>query len=295
MEIKKPLTYEEQVERLKNYHNLQIEDEEKAISILKTVNYYRLSGYGIGLKQLDNNELYTNDISLELLFRLYCFDSQLKNNLIKTIEQIEIQLRTQIAYHLAIKYGSLGYMQSTNFILRINKDGKEIHKILIDDLIKEISRQKNVPFVKHHIENYNSNFPIWVAVELMTFGNLSSWYSIMNTDDQKAISNLYDTEPAYLKNWILCLVEVGNICAHYNRLYNMPLKQTPKLYKENEKFKDKLNKIFPILLIIKRMLKSNDQWISLLNDIGQTLKKYEGCYKLEYMGFPDNWVEILKL
>lgn len=56
--LKPALSYELQVSRLKNYHKLEIKDIEKAQELLRTVNYYRLSGYGIGLKQKDNAELY---------------------------------------------------------------------------------------------------------------------------------------------------------------------------------------------------------------------------------------------
>ena len=62
------------------------------------INYYRLSGYGIGLTFSSNKDEYIEGISLQHLFRLYKFDSVLKNSLMHIIEQIEIQLRTQIAY-----------------------------------------------------------------------------------------------------------------------------------------------------------------------------------------------------
>ena len=293
MELKPALTYDEQINKLKFDHNLVISDVNFAKDILKKVNYYRLSGYGIGLKKSDNKEHYKDNITIEHLFELYCFDSQFKNNLIKTIEQIEIELRTQIAYHLSVKYGPDVLMNEDYFSKILNKDGQTIYSIVINNLNKEITRQKNKPFVKHHLEKYGGNFPIWVSVELMSFGNLSSLFSILIDEDQKKISEYYNTEPIYLKNWILCLVEVRNICAHYTRLYNMPLKTNPRLYNENKKYKTKQNKIFPILLIIKRILNSNKQWDSLLKDLKFTFNKYMGAFNFLFMGFPDNWENLL--
>ena len=293
MELKPALSYKEQILKLKNDHNLLISNYKCAEEILKKVNYYRLSGYGIGLKKYDNKEHYKNYISIEDLFSLYCFDSEFKNNLIRTIEQIEIELRTQIAYHLAINYGPDVLNKENNFIYKTNKAGHPIYSIIINNLNKEIYRQRNKPFVRHHIKKYKGKFPIWVSVELMSFGNLSSLFSILKDEDQKEISNYYNTDPKYLKNWILCLVEVRNICAHYTRLYNMPLKENPRLYSENEKYKGKQNKIFPILLIIKRILNSNDQWKSLLKDLKNTFNKYQGCFNYSFMGFPKNWRNIL--
>lgn len=293
MELKPALTYDEQIDKFIISHNLKIEDRNKAIDILKNVNYYRLSGYGIGLKRKGDKEHYIDGITLNHLFSLYCFDSQFKNNLIKTIEQIEIAFRTKIAYHIALKYGPDGLNKKENFDDLKNKNEESIYLLINDSLKKEIKRQRNSPFVKHHIEKYQGNFPIWVSVELMSFGTLSSLYSILKDDDQKEIAKLYNTDPIYLKNWILCLVEVRNICAHYTRLYNMPLKQNSKLYKENKKYKGKQNKVFPVLLIIKRILNSNEQWKSLLKDIQRTFKKYNGYFKLSFMGFPRDWKDIL--
>lgn len=293
MALKPALTYDQQIAKLVNGHHLKISNIEFAKEILKKVNYYRLSGYGVGLKNAVNKEYYQDTVSIDQLFNLYCFDSQFKNNLMRTIEQIEIELRTQIAYYLSIKYGPGVLMSETNFIYKTNKQGQSIYSILIKRLNKEIERQKNKPFVKHHIEKYNSQFPIWASVELMSFGSLSSLFSILKTEDQKNISGYYNTDPKYLKNWILCLVEVRNICAHYTRLYNMPLKENPRLYKENLQYKGKQNKIFPVLLIIKRMLKENEQWQSLLKDLKNTFSKYKGSFKFDFMGFPKNWEEIL--
>ncbi|MFP5528711.1 Abi family protein [Peptococcus simiae] len=293
MQLKPPLTYDEQIEKLKNDHNLTISDECFAKEVLMKVSYYRLSGYGIGLKKPNNREHYKDSITIEQLFSLYCFDSQFKNNLIRTIEQIEIELRAKITHHLSIKYGSTALMEKNNFIYKKNKKGKPIYTLIRNNLDKEIERQKNKPFVKHHLKKYDGNFPIWAAIELMSFGTLSSLFSILKFEDQKEISNQFNTSPKYLKNWILCLVEVRNICAHYTRLYNMPLKENPRLYTENEKYKKKQNKIFPILLIIKRMLNSNEQWTSLLRDLKKSFNKYQGAFNFSFMGFPENWEEVL--
>lgn len=77
-------------------------------------------GYRIGLKQKDNSELYLPGVSIEQLYDLYCFDSQFRNKLIHTIEQIEIMLRTQIAYLIAMKYGADGLENPNNFQNKIN-------------------------------------------------------------------------------------------------------------------------------------------------------------------------------
>lgn len=295
MKLKPALTYEGQIARLINVHNLDIPNKEDAISILKCVNYYRLSGYGIGLKKADNPEEYLDGTSLEQIYRLYQFDSSLRNNLIHLIEQIEIQLRTQLSYFIALQYGPEGYMDSDNFHDKKNKHAESIHSIIIEKFRKECCHQRNAPFVIHHMQKYQGHFPIWVAVELFTFGNLSSLYSILNLDDQKQIAKLYKTKPLFLRSWILALVEIRNICAHYGRLYNMPLKQTPHVYNDYKKYiLPGSNKLFPALLTIKRMLQANEQWRAFEQDLENLLKNYSDVVRLSYMGFPSNWKEALQ-
>lgn len=290
--VKRPLSYSEQIERLKNFHKIQIEDDNQAKEILHKINYYRLSGYGIGLTFSSNKDEYIEGISLQHLFRLYKFDSVLKNSLMHIIEQIEIQLRTQIAYALAMKYGALGYLNVTNFKDNVSKD----HSKLINTFYGEVSRNKSKPFVKHHIEKYDEQFPVWVAVELFTFGNVSILYSIMKDEDQKEVSKFFECNPKYLSNWIKVLVEIRNICAHYSRLYKLPLKHAPLLYKENNQYISKngqQNKLFPVFLVIKRILNANADWKLFYSFFKHVMNEYKDVVNLSFNGFPSNWEQVL--
>ena len=105
VQMKIPKTYDEQILNLQEKHGLIIADCAKAKEILKTVNYYRLSAYGIDLldKQTDK---YREGTSLEQIYSLYQFDSRLRNIISPVIEYVEIRLRSCISYHLAIKYGA---------------------------------------------------------------------------------------------------------------------------------------------------------------------------------------------
>ena len=114
---------------------MKIEDDNQAKEILQKINYYRLSGYGIGLLSSSNKDEYREGISLQHLFRLYKFDSVLKNALMHVIEQIEIQLRTQISYALAMKYGALGYLNVTIFKDNVSK----AHSKLINTFLQNRS------------------------------------------------------------------------------------------------------------------------------------------------------------
>ena len=289
--LKKPLCYEDQINRLIDTHALKIDDRQAAIDILSRVNYYRLSAFGIGLKQPENREKYLSGTTIQTLYDLYCFDSQLRSLLTPVIESIEIDLRAKISYHLAMTYGSDGFYCADNFQSKQDGYGNSIHSNTLKRFEAEVARQGSLPCVMHHNRVYGGRFPIWVAVELFTFGMLSSLYSIMLPNDQEAIAQQYGIDKVHLYSWFLSLVEVRNICAHYNRIYNMPLKQTPKLYRENRPYQS--NRLFAVLLVIKRLAKNTEQWQVFIERLVELTKKYPAA-NLASMGFPTNWEALIR-
>ena len=295
VELKKPLDYSSQIKRLRDFHKLTIGDEKEALLILQSINYYRLSGYGIGLTEQNNHDEYRQGVSLRDLYDLYQFDSVLKNTLLHFIEQIEIELRTKIAYCLSVKYGSDGYYEPKNFSSKIDNNHNLIHTRVIHQFEKEVENNKSLPFVKHHLDKYEGKFPIWVAVELFSFGQLSSLYSIMESVDRKEIAKQYNCAPRYLGVWIQLLVEVRNICAHYGRLYNLPLRHQPPLPQEYRAFCQfkAQTKIFPVVLVLKLLLKSNSQWASFYAILKKLLRNYHHVVRLSFMGFPPDWEDVL--
>ena len=152
--LKPALKYDEQLARLKNEHALTITNDDAAYDILKKVNYYRLSGYGIGLTRNDDKEKYLENITIDHIYQLYEFDRNLRNIFFRVIEQLEIQLRTQISYHLALKYGPEGYIDNANFNDINRSGGISVHESVLNNFRKECIHQKNNAFVKHQLLNF---------------------------------------------------------------------------------------------------------------------------------------------
>lgn len=294
MEQLKPFkTYEEQVAHLKETHGLIISDDEWAIGILSKINYYRLSAYGISLRDPANKDQYRPGTSLADMVGLYNFDAYFRTILLLPITEIEGQFRTKVAYHLGKEYGAEGYRDPSNFMPTYNnKTQKTRHQEFLEKLDEEIGRQKNLPCVKHHQDKYGGHFPIWAAIELLSFGNVASLYSIMKPSDQSEIAKEFGTDAYHLHSWMLSLVEVRNICAHANRVYNMPLKQPPKLYAEHSKY-GKTNKVFPVILVIMRLLQGQHLWTS----FAKTLNKAMGSKYIDIkcLGFPKEWKTVLAI
>ncbi|MCQ2794167.1 MAG: Abi family protein [Bacilli bacterium] len=299
LSLKDALTFEQQLDRLECFHKLTIPNRKNALKILQKVNYYRLTAYGAGLTKPDNKEEYRQGVSIKTLYDLYIFDSKLRNILIKEIETLEVYLRTHISYILGITYGPIGYLNPKNFNpIKLDKLNETVHEHIMKNLNHEISRQKDQPFVKHHIGKYNGKFPIWVASELFSLGTLSSLYRIMKRKDKKCVSSLFGISPDRLYSWMLTLLEIRNKCAHYCRLYNMPMKTTPLLFDEDKKYFDPNfgPRLFLSILVLKRMMEKSFKfdWNSFYFQIKSIFRKHSNVLNLSYIGFPKDWDEIIK-
>ncbi len=158
-----------------------IEDEERAIEVLKRVSYYRFTGYDLTFKK---NNIYIEGTTFETIYRHYEFDKSLRLMLMELIEYIEISIRTQLSYMIAHKYPDLGYRDSSNFL------NAEKHERLLEILDQELSKSNEL-FVKHHRENRNGIFPVWVALEMATFSNLVELYSNLKTEDRVKANRLH--------------------------------------------------------------------------------------------------------
>ena len=124
IQLKPFKTYAEQVRHLKSAHGLIVPDEERAMYILSKINYYRLSAYGISLREPGNKERYKAGTTFEDLVNLYNFDAALRSFLFLPITEIEVQFRTKVAYRLGQQYGPEGYRDGSNFLPKQNTKTK---------------------------------------------------------------------------------------------------------------------------------------------------------------------------
>jgi abortive infection bacteriophage resistance protein len=194
-QVKPFRTYQGQIERLRT-HGCQIEDPSFAEAVLSIVSYYRLSAYFLPFKQKDGN--YNPGTSFKQVYHIYEFDRKLRTVLFAAVSRIEVFLRSQFAYYHAEQYGPLGYMDSINFRTR-NHD----HARFIKKITDEIRNNAKVPFVQHHIQNYDGQFPAWAIMELFTFGMLSRFYADLKTQDQKNLAKtLFGLNPKILSSWL---------------------------------------------------------------------------------------------
>ncbi|MCL2480402.1 MAG: Abi family protein [Spirochaetaceae bacterium] len=282
-QLKPPTTYDEQVEILRRRGCL-IKDEALCKEILAKLNYYRFTAYFLPFRK-DNGD-YLPGTNIDTIYQIYEFDRKIRSILFSAIEEIEVNLRTKFAYYHAHKFGAIGYMNEANYNIK-HKHDKFIERI---SYIKE--ENKNLLFVKHHKESYGDKFPIWVIIELFSFGMLSRFYNSLQTPDQKSLAkNLFNTNPKILKSWLRCCTDLRNICAHYGRLYFRIFGAIPAELGLDEKTKRRL---FGAILALKKIYPNPDKWNKeIFKSISDLIHQYSKDINLRHIGFPVNWEESL--
>lgn len=298
--MKKPLTYEEQIELLKS-RGLIIEDEEKAKNILTNINYYSLKGYLLQFKNKDGN--YLENTTFDKIYKIYLFEKNFRSILLQKLETIEVALKCKLSYISAYKIGEEGYKDKNNF-----KDKKEFNIFLVK--FKNLKQKnKNLDYVQHHNQNYNGNMPIWVAINLFTMGMIYNFYKNISENKnpnlkikennkqsiKKQLAKKYNTSDVILESWIENILYIRNMLAHYMRIYNVKLQKTPAKCKFNHKENYIVtNRIFDIVHIMKFLILDAEEWNNTLTNISALFEQYENYINIELLGFPKNWYEILK-
>ncbi|MCK9373032.1 MAG: Abi family protein [Sulfuricurvum sp.] len=277
-------TIDEQIELLKS-RGMLFRDEDQAKHYLLNLNYYRLSGYWLPFKQPDDS--FESNLYFEDIINLYLFDSGLKGLLYQALETIEISAKTKFAYYLAQAHGPhpLKTENFTNGYYFAQSYAK---------LQSEIERQKDRNFIKHYREKYAEELPpLWVCVEVMTFGLLSQLTkNIKNTKVKREIARCYDLDMKIFESVLYHLSTIRNHIAHHSRLYNHTSEITfgiPKIL-ENQCNKNLLGSIYNTIVMCDYILKKIEPNSVLMKDVLELADKHR--INKSMMGFTNYQVKI---
>lgn len=283
-DLKEPATYEEQINILQK-RGIIISDKKKCRDKLADINFYRLKAYSLPFRNADGS--YMSGTMFARVCNLYEFDRKLRRLVFSAIEEVEIFLRARISYFHVHKYGAEGYLNPKHFSTK-----HEVKKFE-DSLRRAKKNNRKALFVKHHVEKYDNHFPLWVIIELFSFGMLSYFYADLKTQDQKELAmKLYDTIPKNIRSWFHCVTNLRNICAHGGRLYYVVFPATPAGLPVEESSK---NRLLGALLALKGLYPYVEKWNGVfLKELLKLLEEYKDDISLSHMGFPDEWLELMK-
>lgn len=283
--IKEPRTYEQQIQILQS-RNLMIDDMDDALSFLKRVNYYRLSAYGLTLKQNNDKDLFQDGVTFSQMIMIYKFDQKLRDLLMNYLELVEIEFRSKIAYHHAHRFGALGYRNPDNFHSQVK------HEEFLEVLSKQINQSSKELFVMHHRSKYGGEFPFWVVIEVISFGELSKLYKNLTNENKSEVVKDFKIPHYYVESWLHTLTYTRNVCAHYGRIYGKELTIKPKLFKKMRKTFE-CNRIFSAIFILSKLLHPSERK-NFITTLQALLEEYSDYINLKELGFIVGWEKLLE-
>lgn len=304
------LTYQQQIDKLKNEKGLIINDESYAEKMLKQNSYFALI---TGYKHLFKNKTtskYKDGTRFEDIVALYTFDKGLRELFLKYLCQIERHIRSLISYYFSEKFG-----ESQNEYLDVSHYRYTEDNIpRVNTLVSKLSGPLHDPnsqyaYIKHNISK-NHNVPLWVLLNTVTFGTLSKMYMLLTQDIQiKISSNFPGVNESQLIKMLSILSRYRNVCAHNERLFthkiqesipNMLLHKKLGINKKGMQYVCGKSDLFAVVISLRYLLPREDflQFKKELVLLIETFKKAHTAIKedelLSEMGFPYNWKDITR-
>ena len=235
MKYSKPPFSPEQHVALWQSRGLSVPDPAEATHHLKTIGYYRLSGYSLPL-QIRNDltkppHTFKPGTTFKDILRLYLFDRELRLLVMDAVERIEVAFRASLSNHMSVKYGAFWYMDKALFHEDFDFYGfmGEVQEDAGATASRGSSRGTDV-FLRHYFATYSDPPlpPSWMVVEVVPFSRWSSIFKwLKQRSDKKALGDLYGLQWETLASWIHAVSYVRNLCAHHSHLWNKDFTITP--------------------------------------------------------------------
>ena len=313
-------TIEQQIEILKT-KGLTFNDEENAKEILLNNNYYNIiNGYKDLFIAPDTDDKFIEGTSFEEIYALYEFDRHLRTIFLESILKIENSMRTLVAYHFSEVHGADNYLKLANFELfqdtNVSDEKKQNQIRYIQNTIGNINKKianniSNTKYINHYMIQYGY-IPLWVLVNILSFGDISTFYKLMKQKERVTVSKNFNIMEYDLTSLLGILCHTRNLCAHDERLYNFKFHSNESINdsiyhsqlnisKDKERYICGKNDLFAVVIALKLLLNQNDyqkfhsKLFSRIMSIQSKLKTITLKQLLDSMNFPNNWHDISKM
>lgn len=275
---------------------------------LQRIGYYNLiNGYSSLFWLDDSKTKYKLGTTVNEIYNLYLFDKKLRDILLRYILPLETNIKSLIAYYFPQMHPETHYLIYTNFDT-LKKDANKNITSLIAEVQKQISSRSSDPSISHYLKNYGY-VPLWVLNNILTFGTISKFYSLMQQKERQEISKTFHLTDKELENILTYVSSIRNFCAHGNRLFcfrnKRPLTDTflhqsmdlPKTEKGEYLYGKR--DLFAVMIALKLTI-SKQEFRRLVKEIDIALKNLYANTTvltqeviLSSMGFPNDWKNLL--
>lgn len=260
---------------------------------LSRTNYYRFSGYARDFQEnpKKGKNSFIDNTSFQDINKLINLDAKLRILLTEQLSVIEIAIRAKLAHEFGNEYGSSAYYLDCNTYA--NQDLAK--NFIIPGILSDLDHDKSRIVQHYSKKNFSTRFekyqdvPIWVAVEVLSFGRISNMISYSkNIEVTKRVAKSLGVQWKPFSSVVHSLHVLRNLCAHHRQLWNRPMRiQCPvqkKLRPKEIKFDSK--SLYAHILMANHYRKVIDGDTSIAEQIQELLDKNDVFAKGIYLPHP---------
>jgi abortive infection bacteriophage resistance protein len=292
------LNYDEQIALLLG-RNLAIPNEAYARHCLAHCNYYRLIAYRRTLA--NGTGVFLAGTTFENLWNVYHFDKQLRRLLQEALKQLEISVRAQWTYEMAMEGGAHAFEEPGFHMTTVTmRNGQSMtwHEAALADLDEDLKRSEDRR--RHNSKGIGAagRPPIWACSEAMSFGLLSRFYAAIRTFRiRNKIALRYGLPANHLASFLHHAVYVRNLCAHHLSVWDrqftlrmvipigLPVALVPSF---NPAMDARAYNTLVMLVHLMKVIEPGNDWGKRV----KTLIKAQTAAMIAVMGFPTNWEQL---
>lgn len=280
---------ESQLKWLKSV-GMEIQNEEAAFLFLERNGLYRLSHYYKHYFKTPKSEQFKEGTNFEKIVTIYNCDHAIRHWILDEIEHIELYIRQFINSSMVAAYGPYW----------IEREELFEERYLFEKNLRHLSKdyiRNDEDFIQAERDNIPGSLPpSWIALEVSSFGTLSSLFDNLKSSKEKnKIAKHFGINEKYFSSWIHSLSHVRNQAAHFTRLWNdtfnvhisIPKTATFK-WLNNTHFAD--NRVYAYLCVIAYIRNIMDKNWNAGEDLKRILSICEEASEKAY-GFPFDWTE----
>ncbi len=219
---------------------MEVSDRKDAETQLRRIGYFRLGAYLYPFRQLLSpesvretsyqyrSENFVPGSNFKQVLELYRFDSALRKVCLEGLQELEISLRAAMSHVLSgqsvFAHLDKNHLDS-NFSKQIDPATQKTNFYLWTETYEKARKDsKDEDFVAHHLIKYGNDLPLWMTVEIVTFGGLVRLFNLMKDTDKTAVAKYFGiTDGRRMHKWLLAFNGLRNVCAHHHRLWNRQL------------------------------------------------------------------------
>jgi len=286
-----PRSYADQLAILEA-RGLGVDDKVVAVHWLSHLNYYRFKLYASVFWQPGQSR-YTEGSSFDDVLWIYHFDQVLRELVLSAIKCVEVSVRSRLAYEIGHRSGPQAHLDTCHF--------RHVDRCIemLNGLRSELRRSREDFLAPYKPSESIGNIPVWVAVEVASFGVISKMLSGQASASlRQAVADTYEMDERVLCAAMHHLNVVRNTAAHHGRLWNrrfnielsLPRKKPAGLWIAFA-YGDDRNKVYNTLVVLLHMIRAIDPSSSLPRRMCQHMESLPATLR-HHMGIPLGWEEL---